>query len=102
MTPMAEFLLSEDDNEVERANASAIARFSSREISGSTGPGCAPMAGSVSKALKAQVESACGVRSLWGPHLERCYPQWLLLSEREKTLLDQINMGFPDVRFLFV
>ena len=102
MTPMAEFLLSEDDNEVERANASAIARFSSGEISGSTGPGCAPMAGSVSKALKAQVESACGVRSLWGPHLERCYPQWLLLSEREKTLLDPINMGFPDVRFLFV
>ena len=78
-----------------------LAKFDSGQISGSTGPGRAPMSGSVSRSLKEQAEHTFGARSAWGPHLERCYPQFLQLSEREKTFLDGIIISFPDVR-LFV
>ena len=79
-------MLPEEDDEVEPFNESVLAKFDSGQISGSTGPGCAPMSGSVSRSLKEQAEHTFGVRSAWGPHLERCYPQFLQLSEREKTL----------------
>ena len=102
ITPLESFLLPEDDTELERLNADILAKSDSGELSGSLGPGGAPMSGSVSSGLKARNEEINGVRSAWTPSLERCYPQFLKLSEREKSILDEHRVTFPDVDFCFV
>ena len=96
VTPLTEFLLSERDSEIERTNDKLLRRIRDGSLSGSMGPGGAPMRGSVSRAIKADSEATRGVRSGWGPHLETVFPQFLSLSEREKSLLDSQNMTFPD------
>ena len=96
VTPLHEFLLSERDPELERINDGLIRRLRDGSLSASMGPGGAPMRGSVCRANKDHVEQTRGVRSSWKPHFETIFPQFLALSEREKSLLDAQNMTFPD------
>ena len=56
---------------------------------------CEPMIGEQSLRRKERVERTSGVKSRWDPGMSNIYPTWLIIPERERTLLDQGCLRFP-------
>ena len=95
--PLSNLLLDENDAELIATRKTIERGLARGTITGSVGPGNAPMTqDGVSAKRKMEREAAQGTGSHWTPSLGNAYPEYYRLSEREKSLLDSCQVRFPD------
>ena len=89
-------LLSECDPVVCARRLHLMQQLDDGVIDGSTGSSGAPMSGEVSLALKERREKGAVASSFWRSADAHRYPEFLILPEREKSMLDSAQCQFPE------